>query len=335
MISSSAIQRLASIIENADKIVIITHEHPDGDAVGSSTALAYYLEHVGKHDINIIRDPLPATISFIDRHFTPVQEDSVYTAIEKADLILCTDFAVLERCGTPAVSVRNSKAKKILFDHHASPNKEEFDLIFSKIDTSSSCEVIFQVLNELCTEEEKKALFSGGCGYCLMCGMTTDTNNFSCATFPSTFKMASQLLSYGIDRDEIIANLYNNYRENRVRAFANFLSSDRFTIREDGLAVIKVSDSDWHTFGLKEGELEGLVNVPLSIGKVKVSIYLREDEQTVRVSIRAKRGWSARRIAQKYFNGGGHELASGGKLFIGKDIHSFSEIDKYVEKIEL
>ena len=136
--------------------------------------------------------------------------------------------------------------------------------------------------------------------------------------------MASELLSYGINRDEIVAELYNRYRENRVRAFADILSK-HFSIREDGIGIIKVSSETWHRFGLKEGELEGLVNVPLSIDKVKLSIYLREDGE----------GWSARKLASEFFHGGGHELASGGKLFIGKDLGSFEELDSYLEKIEL
>ena len=326
---------LQSLIERSKHISVITHEHPDGDAAGSSGALVHYLKYIGKTYISLIREPLADTIAFIDRQESLFGEQAI-NAIEKSDLIFCCDFCVLERCGQPYKALKDSHAVKVLLDHHVRAENDEFELAFSRTDISSACEMVYEILRELCPDEKsRKDLFSGQCGYCLMCGMTTDTNNFSCATFPSTFNMASQLLSYGIDRDDIIANLYNNYRENRVRAFANFLSSDRFTIREDGLAIIKVSALDWHTFGLKEGELEGLVNVPLSIGKVKVTIYFREDEMTIRVSIRAKRGWSARRIAQKYFNGGGHELASGGKLFIGKDIHSFSEIDKYVEKIEL
>ncbi len=329
------IRHVAQMIENAESIVITTHEHPDGDAVGSSSALAYYLKSIGKHDINLIRDSIPDTIAFIDSYFKPVQPELVCQTIKRADLILCTDFADLERCGIYADAIRDSKAPKILFDHHASPKEEEFDVIFSKIDISSSCEVVFNVLDQLCEDEDnKQKLFESECGYCLMCGMTTDTNNFSCATYPSTFQMASRLLGYGIDRDDIISKLYNRYRENRVRAFAGILS-DNFTIREDGLAVICVSEADWHKYGLKEGELEGLVNVPLSIDTVKVCIYFREDSSTVRVSIRAKKGWSARKLAMTWFHGGGHELASGGKLHIGEDLKHFSEINNYLKKIKL
>ncbi len=325
---------LASLIEEARNIVIITHESPDGDAAGSSSALAEYLKFIGKKNVGIVREALPSTLLFID-DATTFYKDTALKAIAEADLIFCTDFCETRRCGYPADALKASGAKKVLFDHHVGPQKDEFDLIFSRTDTSSACEVVYYVLKELCPDTLlRHALFGGRCGFCLMAGMTTDTNNFSCATFPSTLQMAGELLSYGIDRDFIISEIYHKYRENRVRAFA-YILSERFSIREDGIGVIKVSEETWHRFGLQEGELENLVNVPLSIDKVKVSIYLREDHDTVRVSIRAKKGWSARTLAQRYFHGGGHELASGGRLAIGKDLNGFNEIDKYLELIKL
>ncbi len=325
---------LASLIGQADDIVIITHEHPDGDAAGSSGALYAYLETKGKTGVTVIREELPQTLAFIDDTRT-VYGDEAVEALTKADLILCTDFCDPARCGYPSEALLASGAKKVLFDHHVGPQEDKFDLVFSKTDISSASELVYYILKDLCADEqERKALFSSRCGFCLMCGMTTDTNNFSCATFPSTLQMAGELLSYGVDRDYVISEIYNRYRENRVRAFA-YILSDQFSIREDGIAIIKVSRETWHRFGLKEGELENLVNVPLSIDKVKISIYLREDTDTVRVSIRAKKGWSARALAGRYFHGGGHELASGGKLFMGQDIAGFEEIDAYLEKITL
>lgn len=332
---SSELQVLSSYIEKAGKVVVITHMHPDGDAAGSSAALAHYLQDFRHKDVCLIREELPETISFIDSHFTSLSGERAKEALKAAELIFCTDFGVLERCGDCAKELAESKAIKVLTDHHPGPQAEAFDLIFSSSEISSASELVYWILKGLCKdEEERKALLGGPCGYALMCGMTTDTNNFSCSTFPSTLQMASELLSYGINRDEILEKLYNRYRENRVRAFAAILS-EHFSIREDGIGIIKVSEETWHRFGLEEGELEGLVNVPLSIDKVKISIYLREDGDMVRVSLRAKKGWSARQLAVEYFHGGGHELASGGRLHIGSDINSFGEIDDYLEKVKL
>ena len=169
-----------------------------------------------------------------------------------------------------------------------------------------------------------------------MAGMTTDTNNFANSVFPGTLAMASELISAGVDRDAIVANLYNRYRKNRVLAISHILS-EHMLLREDGLAVLTVSKELWHRFGLEEGELEGMVNIPLTIDEVKVCIYLREsaDEPVIRVSIRSKKGWSANRIAATWFGGGGHEQASGGKLRIPEDIASMDEVGTLIETIKI
>ena len=182
----------------------------------------------------------------------------------------------------------------------------------------------------------RKADFASGIGDCLMAGMTTDTNNFANSVFPGTLAMASELISAGVDRDAIVANLYNRYRKNRVLAISHILS-EHMLLREDGLAVLTVSKELWHRFGLEEGELEGMVNIPLSIDEVKVCIYLREsaDEPVIRASIRSKKGWSANRIAAAWFNGGGHEQASGGKLRIPEDIASMDQVGALIEKITI
>jgi len=139
-----------------------------------------------------------------------------------------------------------------------------------------------------------------------------------------------------IDRDAIVAELYNRYRPNRVRAIS-YILSNVLQIREDGLAIIIVTSELWHRFGLQEGELEGMVNIPLTIDEVKVCLYLREsdDAPEMRVSIRSKKGWSANKMAARYFHGGGHEQASGGKLRIPDDIASASEAAKFIEKVEI
>lgn len=328
-------ESLRALIRDAESIVIVTHLRPDGDAVGSSSAVAHYLHSIGKRDITIVREPVPQTLAFIDTTFASVPPGEADDAISHADLIICTDFGVFSRSGQACNALEQAQAPKILIDHHPEPETEKFTLCFRSDETSSACEMAYWVIKSLCSNEmQEYELFSGPCGYCLMAGMTTDTNNFANSTYPSTLEMAGELLSHGVDRDDIIFNLYNRYRRNRVEAMSYILSNN-LMLREDGLAIIKVSMNDWHRFGLKDGELEGLVNIPLSIDEIKISLYLREDNDNIHVSIRAKRGWSASDIAKRYFNGGGHVLASGGSLKIPQDIQSFEEIDNYLKKVKI
>ena len=222
----SVIHPLASLIEQSDNIAIVTHEHPDGDATGSSSALAHYFRHLGKSQVSLIREPLPSTLSFIDPHPT-LYGDEAIEALKSADVIFCTDFCDPNRAGgVPGEAIEMSPAKKVLIDHHVGAPLEKFDLAISRTDVSSASELVYFIIKRLLSglQKEKEFLFSGACGYYLMVGMTTDTNNFACATYSSTLRMASDLVNYGINRDEIISQLYNNYRENRVRAMAFILS---------------------------------------------------------------------------------------------------------------
>ena len=166
-------------------------------------------------------------------------------------------------------------------------------------------------------------------GTCLLAGMTTDTNNFANSVYPSTLQMASELLALGVDRDALLLQLYSSYRENRVRLFG-YMQEQELRIL-GGAACMILTRELQQRFDVREGETEGLVNIPLSIAEVRLSIFLKEDDGHFRVSIRSKKGTSAQQLAMQYFHGGGHENAAGGKLFIGQDIARADEAAAYVE----
>ena len=169
-------------------------------------------------------------------------------------------------------------------------------------------------------------------GEALMIGLTTDTNNFANSVFPSTFQMASELIAAGVDRDALLVNIYNSYRENRVRLMG-YMQSEELHILPNGTAYMILTRDIQQRFDMRDGESEGLVNVPLTIGKVRLSVLLKEDDGHFRVSVRSKKGTSAQQLANTYFHGGGHENAAGGKLFIGQDIASAQEAPACLERI--
>ncbi len=325
---------LSSLIDGSERIAISTHTHPDGDALGSSGALYHYLRSVrGKDCVSVVREPAPETIAFIGGDI-PVLGPQ---ALEAADLIICTDYNGFSRAGAGLEPVlRESKARKVLIDHHLNPQESEFDLVFSRADVSSASEMVYEILRQMPGIDGETSRLPISVLDCLMAGMTTDTNNFANSVFPSTLEMAGDLMAAGVDRDAIVAQLYNRYRPNRVKAIAHILS-DHMDLRPDGLAVIIVTKELWHRFGLMEGELEGMVNIPLTIDEVKVCLYLREsvDQPEMRVSIRSKRGWSAAAMAAKYFHGGGHQQAAGGKLLIPEDIPNAAAAAAFVQKVEI
>lgn len=339
-IETSKVAKLEDLIGNASQIAIVAHTREDGDAVGSCTALMHYLRECRHINVGItFADPVPDSISFIIPK-TDLKNVFIYSKdsqaanewVKGSDLLFCMDCNAFSRTDKLQDIYTASKAKKVLIDHHLNPNTEQFDLTFSEIEISSTAELLFYILLELPGIDHDAAKLPAITADSLMAGMTTDTNNFANSTFPSTLNMASQLLAAGVNRDAILSNLYNCYRENRVRIMGHMFQ-DMMVITKHGVAYMVLDDETIKKYDVQEGETEGFVNIPLSIKKVKMSILLKQDNGFCRVSIRSKKGISANQCAVDYFNGGGHELAAGGKLFYPKDIAQSDMAAGYIEHV--
>ena len=321
-------------LQSASRIVITAHVHPDGDAVGSTTALLSYLtEALHKDACVVLPDDCADSIRFVipeafkDRvRFGAAAAEE---AVRGCDTIFCLDCNGFSRTEGLRKALEASPAFKILVDHHVGPERESFGLVFSETEVSSTCELLYWLLTGVAGSP---AALPGTCATALMAGMTTDTNNFANSVFPTTFEMASGLLSAGVDRASILEHLYNNYGENRIRLMGHALQ-DLLTITPEGAACVILKAEDIRRYGIREGDTEGFVNIPLAIAKVRISLFLKEEDGIFRVSIRARRGVSARSLATRFFHGGGHELAAGGKVLIPGDIPSREEIDAHIQNI--
>ena len=332
----NSIRTLDGLIEAAERITIAVHTHPDGDAAGSGAALLSYLrERRGKDAVLLLPDPLPDSLTFVlPRDGVMVYEEVPETAcgrIAASDLLFGLDFNAFDRTGGAEIPLRESRAEKVLFDHHLSPDRAAFDLVFSRTEVSSACEILFDTLLALPDIAGDAGKLPAACTYALMTGMTTDTNNFANSVFPGTLRMASALLAAGTDRDDILARLYNRYRENRFRLMG-YLLSEVLRITPEGVAYMILRKEDQLRFNMRQGETEGFVNLPLGIDRVRMSLFLTEQEDHFRVSVRSKKGTSANRMAASRFHGGGHELAAGGKLYFPADIPGPDDAQAYILK---
>ena len=314
------IRSLKALLETAREVVVAAHTHPDGDALGSTAALCLYVkEQLGRPVTCILPDTPPENLDFLRAPSVPYlfndkDPQKAAATIQKADLIVLLDCNAFSRTEGLQKPLEESTAPKILIDHHLNPDSGSFNLVFSTPEISSASELLYWVLKALDPENTP----SGAIGMSLMAGMTTDTNNFANSVYPSTFQMASELIASGVDRDALLEKLYQSYRQNRVRLMG-YMQYEGLRILEEGAAYMILTREIQERFGLREGESEGLVNVPLSIGKVRLSVLLKEDGDHFRVSVRSKKGTSAQNLAQRCFHGGGHENAAGGKLFPGQD----------------
>ena len=338
-INTHNIQTLVSLIDKAEKICIVSHMKPDGDAVGSCLGMYHFLAACGKTDRRIVLPHgIPAYLDFLmDRgtarkllihEFKPTQAEQ---AIRESDLIICLDFNAFHRTDALEKYLSESQAEKVLIDHHLNPDRESFTLSFSETEISSASELTYRILMATPVIGGDAGKLPQESALALMTGMTTDTNNFSNSVFPSTLRMASELIEAGVDRSLILSNLYNQYSEARMRLMGHVLK-DLMTITPDGVAYVVLDRKILQEYHIEEGDTEGFVNLPLSIARVKMSLMLKEDGDRIRVSIRSKKGISANRCAQLHFNGGGHENAAGGRLHITTDVAGIEDAAAYIEK---
>lgn len=318
LLSEAEIATLKENIDNSNRIVICCHKSPDGDALGSSLAWAEYLRTQGKEPDIIVPDAYPDFLQWLpgteriiryDKHAA----DKADEMLQKADLIFCLDFNGTNRVDEMKYALEQSPAHKIMIDHHLDPSMDTV-LTVSHPQMSSTSELVFRIIWQLGGFEE----MSRKCAVCIYCGMMTDTGGFTYnSNQPEIFFIVSQLLTKDIDKDKIYRNVFNNFSPWAIR-LRGYLMSQKLNIFNDlHAAYFTISRRDMRDFHFIKGDAEGLVNEPLKIKGMRLSISLREDDRrdnTIWVSLRSVDDFPCNLVASEFFNGGGHLNASGGRL---------------------
>ncbi len=314
---------LLSILSESKQVVVAGHKSPDGDALGSCLAWAGYLRSKwGIEAAVIVPDSYPDFLQWLPESQTIIRYDKrkeeAEALIAKADCIFCLDLNQLSRTGALEKPLAESKAKKIMIDHHLQPEMDTV-LTISHTEMSSTSEFVFRIIWQLGDFEMMDKKWATQ----VYCGMMTDTGGFTFnSTRPEIFFIICQLLTKGINKDKIYRNVYNNYSSWAIR-LRGYLMSQKLNVFEDlHASYFAISKADMEEFRFIKGDAEGLVNVPLTIKNMKLSISLREDdrkENCVWVSLRSVDDFPANEVAARFFNGGGHLNAAGGHLDCGLD----------------
>lgn len=308
--------QLRSLIDDAQSIVLCCHMNADGDALGSMLGLGEVLRLLGKEPLMVAPDQFPDFLHWLPNSEKIVRYDKrpdyVDTVLKIADLIFCLDFNTLSRTGDLASSLASSPAQKVLIDHHLDPAVDAV-LSISHPEMSSTSELVFRVVSELGLFDRLGKHFAVP----VYCGMMTDTGGFTYnSNTPDIFFIIGQLLTKGINKDKIYRNVYHNYSEHRLRMVGHVLCNRLVVDEERHAAYYTLSRDDQKNFHFIKGDAEGLVNMPLQIKGLKLSISLREDtdKQLIWVSLRSVDDFPCNEVAARFFNGGGHLNASGGRL---------------------
>jgi phosphoesterase RecJ-like protein len=297
----------------APKTVIVTHHKPDADALGSSLGLYHYLKLKGI-DAQVISPTdygdflfwMPSNEAVMNFEENP---EEAIRLVEAADLVFCLDFNSLKRINTLGEHVANSKAQKVLIDHHQDPeNFDDYRLWTTA--TSSTCELIFDFIVLM----GDRNLINKQIADCLYAGTMTDTGSFRFdSTKPSTHRMVADLIEAGALPHLIHDYIFDNYSLNRTRFLGYCLNEKLELIPEYNTAIITINAQELKKYHIITGDTEGFVNFGLTIKGVRLAVLIVDRTVKVKLSFRSKGDFPTNEFSSKYFSGGGHFHASGGE----------------------
>lgn len=285
-------------IKKAKSIVILTHENPDGDAVGSILAMYSALKQMGKENIDVIIPEYPRTYSFLPN----VDKVKKQGKEENYDLAIALDSATIKMLNGWSKYFEEAKIR-IVIDHH-STNTMYGDLNYVNPDSPACTQILLTIFEYFGIE------ITNEIGKCILTGIITDTGGFQYAsTRPETFEFASRLLKSGINVSEIYKKSMN------TKTRANFelrkRAIDRLEFLENGkISFTYITKQDIEETNASLDDHEGIVDEGRCIEGVEVSIFIRETEKGYKVSLRSNEYVNVSDVCLM-FGGGGHKHAAG------------------------
>lgn len=309
-----SITEIYGLLTTPRRVAITTHQKPDPDAMGSSLGLYHFLRSFG-HEVTVISPTnwaswlnwMPGTDKVIDFEASP---DKAEEALKNAEWLFCLDFNIFSRTKNLSPKLYEVRCTRILIDHHQQPDADNFEYGASDTSKSSTCEMIYDFI----VGSGHRDRINNTIAECLYAGVMADTGSFRFAsTHAGVHRMVAELKDKGLDHAKVHENIYDNFLENRLRFLGHVLMNRMELYYEYNTALIAISKKDLLRFQIKTGDTEGLVNYPLSIQGIKLAALVIDRDEERKWSFRSKGGFDVNSFARKYFNGGGHFNAAGGR----------------------
>jgi bifunctional oligoribonuclease and PAP phosphatase NrnA len=307
------LQQIHSILQSSkQKIVITTHQKPDGDAMGSSLGLYHFLINQG-HEVQVISPTnwahflqwMPGAEKVIDFEKSPEQAIQITQA---AQIIFCLDFNTPSRVKKYEEAITQATAIKVLIDHHEQPAEAFFAYGLSLPAKSSTAQMVYDFI-----ASAPKPFFNEAIAQCLYTGIMTDTGSFRFKAADASVHLAiAHLKEIGFDHSLVHEKIYDNFLENRLRFIGNLLLNRMEVFYEYNTALVCIPADDLTRFEITTGDTEGLVNYPLAIQGIKMACLAIDRGEEIKLSFRSKGNVDVNTFARNYFNGGGHFNAAGG-----------------------
>jgi phosphoesterase RecJ-like protein len=309
------IQTAHNLLSQKQKIVVIPHRNPDGDAMGSTLGLSIFLKASG-HEVQVISpNEFPDFLAWMpESQKVVIFEKTTQKAKEilaEASLVFTLDFNALHRTGElMEQALKELTVPFLMIDHHEKPD-DYASYIFSDINYGSTCEMVYHFISELGKED----LINQQIASCLYTGIVTDSGSFKYPnTTSTTHRVVASLLEKGAKNAEIHNLLFDNNSYNRLKLLGRALEN-MVVLPELQTAYILLSQKDLDEFHFQKGDTEGIVNYPLTIKGIVFSVIFIENyqEKIIKMSFRSQGNFDVNLFARNHFSGGGHKNAAGGK----------------------
>ncbi len=329
-----ALEEVYPLLADKKRIVLTTHQKPDGDAMGAALALYHFLS-VQQHEAIVISPTnwagflnwMPGCDKVMN--FETETEKST-EIINNAEILFCVDFNMMHRTKRMEQVLTNFNGIKVLIDHHREPPEGVFNYGRSDIEKSSTCEMVYDFIAQS-PDADKLNLDMAACLYT---GIMTDTGSFRFAvTSAKVHRIVANLKDLGLNHAAIHDKIYDNLSENRLRFVGNALLNRLEVLYEYNTAFMAISKRDLLKYDIKTGDTEGLVNYLLTIEGIKLGALVIDRTEERKWSFRSKENFDVNSLARAHFEGGGHFNAAGGRSTESLDdtIKKFKEVLKIYE----
>lgn len=308
-------------IKKAQNIVVMAHEAPDGDAIGSALSMALTLKDMGKNPIVLMKE-FPETFNYLPGQEFITNESN----IKSFDMAIVLDCPNIKRVNSEFTEYFENAKVTVQIDHH---NKNDMFADYNVVNhvSPATAQILVSSFEYLGIEITKEV------GICLLTGVITDTNGFRNSNVTvESFEFASWCLEKGINLSKIYKQ--SMMTMSRTKFEAHKLAMDRLEFLEDGkIAFTYLSREDDENLGLKAGERDGIVEIGKAIEGVEVSIFLYEKEKGYKASLRSNEYVNVSDVCS-VFGGGGHIKAAGATLNMSFGEAKKSIISEVIKKLK-
>lgn len=327
-LDKKVIDAFKGYLNRSKRVGIFTHMNPDGDAIGSALAFDIVMKNIDIESKVFIANELPDSLQWMEgaeEVHSNAKVADVKQYLEGGDLIVCLDFNEPGRVDQLSVLLKKTKLPVIVIDHH--PQVANYSgLLIADTSFSSTAELLYWLL-----KKSDLVVKSSAFAESIYTGIVTDTGSFSYnSSSPYTFQVVADLLEIGFDKDRVTELVFQQFDASRIRLLGHLLVNRLEVIEGYGAAYTYLTKEDLNRFEYKSGDTEGFVNYPLSIKGVYFTAFFIENDDHIKISFRSKGDFPANKFSSKFFHGGGHLNAAGGRSYesLYETLESFEKLVK-------